>query len=293
MRRTKNSMEMITGKVFVFFFALLLLGCTTPQVKNVEAPPVSPEGRVVPEPIVEPEAVESPVVAPSPAPVFRSPPKPRSGIGRVVIGEGDVKSNVYTHSYRVVNTLKEVKLLKNTITYVLLPDNISAHKNKESKKYKRYTQLLELVQELRKTNLGTPPDSVAAKSDNQFVLFSKESKDETVDVKNYNYELAQKVLDFFKQNYSYSLFSKEGPYLVTVTKDVWTNKEHFTFLYVNMSSFNNSALKEVLESYKDRLITKGNDEIGMFEKLHSTLLSFITNLNDDIHIFQSAFAGEL
>ena len=276
-------------KVLIVIVALLFLGCVSTKVsKSVES------GVSVPavEPVPAPEAMTVPEAQVA-YPEYRNPPKSMGGIGRVVIGVGDEHSNVYSHSYRVLNNLTEVQRLKNTITYVLLPDNLSAQRNKEGKKYKRYSQLLELIQELRRTDLSVPSNSVAAKSDNQFVLFSKDEKEKNVDVKNYNYELAHKVLDFFKRNYSYSLFSKEGPYLVTVTKDVWTDKNDFTFLYVNMSSFNNSALKEVLESYKERLITKGNDEVSMFEKLHATLLSFITNLNDDIHIFQSAFAGEL
>jgi len=288
-------------KIFIVVFALLLWGCTASQ-KSVKEP-VSPDSNGAPnqtypapivtsEPVFAPEPISVPVEA---YPEYRNPPKTSGmgGLGRVVIGKGDAQSNVYSHSYRVLNSLDEVKRLKNTITYVILPDNISMQRNSESKKYKRYSTLLELIQELRKTDLSVPTDSVAAQSDNQFVLFSNDVKEKNVDVKNYNYELAHKVLDFFKQNYSYSLFSKEGPYLVTVTKDIWTNKRDFTFLYVNMSRFNNSALNEVLESYKERLINKGNDEVSMFERLHSSLLSFITNLNDDIHIFQSAFAGEL
>jgi len=277
-------------KVLVLVVSLLFFGCV-----STEIPKSSESGIYTPasEPVPAPEAMVIPEAQVA-YPEYRNPPKSgMGGIGRVVIGGGDIHSNVYSHSYRVLNSLTEVQRLKNTITYVILPDNISAQRNGTSKKYKRYSQLLELIQELRKTDLSVPTDSIEAKSDNQFVLFSKDEKEKNVDVKNYNYELAHKVLDFFKKNYSYSLFSKEGPYLVTVTKDVWTDKNDFTFLYVNMSSFNNSALKEVLESYKERLITKGNDEVSMFEKLHATLLSFITNLNDDIHIFQSAFAGEL
>ena len=288
----------IIGKISLLVLVLLFVGCTQTYAPTSSGAAPSPE---LSDAIASNYPIDAPVASdpysPEAAAVIALPePKAvptRRGIGRVVVGEGDAYSNVYSHSYRVLNNLNEVKQLKNTITYVLLPDNISAQTNKEGKKYKRYTQLLELIQELRKTDLSVPTDSIAAKSDNQFVLFSTQDREKTVDVKNYNYELAQKVLDLFKQKYSYSLFSKEGPYLVTVTKNIWNEKEDFTFLYVNMSSFNNSALKEVLESYKDRLITKGNDEIGMFERLHSTLLSFITNLNDDIHIFQSAFAGEL
>jgi hypothetical protein len=274
----------MTKNVLIVVFAVLFLGCSVSQKSVKEA--VSPTASY-------PAMPASVVAEPQAYPTHRSPPKASAGIGRVVIGEGDAQSNVYSHSYRVLNNLTDVQRLKNTVTYVLLPNNISEHSNKESKKYKRYTQLLELIQELRKTDLSTAPDSVAAKSDNQFVLFSNEEKEKNVDVKNYNYALAHKVLDLFKENYSYSLFSKEGPYLVTVTRNIWTSKSNFTFLYVNMSSFNNSALNEVLASYKERLITKGNDEVSMFERLHSTLLSFLTNLNDDIHIFQSAFAGEL
>ena len=269
-------------KFFIFFIGVAFLGCTTSLPKSNAPVPATPE------PIVAP--------APAPAPMASPVSLPRKVGGlldRIVVGEGDKSTNVYTHSRRVLNTLDEVKALRNTVTYVILPNNISQNTNLNGKKYKRYVQLLELIQELRETDLSTTVDSVSARIDNQFVLFSKDEKSKNVTVKNYNYALAHKVLDFFKENYSYSLFSKEGPYLVTITKDVWTDKENFTFLYVNMSSFNNSAVKEVLESYKERLVLKGNDEIGMFERLHMSLLSFITNLNDDIHIFQSAVAGEL
>jgi len=236
------------------------------------------------------------IEAPAPAPmVLRAPPKPTTSatLGRGVIGEGSSSMNVYTHSYRVLKSLDEVKSLKNTVTYVLLPDNLSKDNNKEAKEYRRYAKLLGLIQQLRKTDLSTPADSVAAKSDNQFILFSTSKKEEQVTVKNYDYQLSNRVLNLFKELYSYSLFSKEGPYLVTVTKDIWNRPNNLTFLYVNLTNFNDSALKEIVEKYKERLINKGDSEITMFEKFHASLLSFLTNLNDDIRIFQSAVAGDI
>jgi hypothetical protein len=67
----------------------------------------------------------------------------------------------------------------------------------------------------------------------------------------------------------------------------------FSFLYINLSRFNNSAIREAIESYKERLVDKGNSDIERLEGWRYALLATLTNFNDDIHIVRAAMAGEL
>ena len=122
------------------------------------------------------------------------------------------------------------------------------------------------------------------------MLFSN-VEEKLVTPRNYNHALSNKVLKFFRKKYAHSLFREDGPYLITTIKNVWDEKEDFSFLYVNLSKFNKSAVDEIIGSYKERLIKSGIDEVTTFEKWHASLLAFVTNFSSDIHIFQTAVAS--
>lgn len=61
----------------------------------------------------------------------------------------EVTTGIKSHSYQTINSIDELKNLKNTVTYVLFPRNLVGQ-NKKTKKYKRYAKILELIQELKK-----------------------------------------------------------------------------------------------------------------------------------------------
>lgn len=230
---------------------------------------------------------------------LESLPKTASRIGnekitKIVVGEGgDISINVRSHSYNVVHTADELKALENTLTYVLLPRNLSGHSNQNTDIYKRYVQVLELIQELKKVDTTLDANSSQRLRENEFILFQNKEVVGNVTVENYNYALAHKVLDFFNEKYPQATFAQDGPYLITTAKNVLKESEAFSFLYVNMSTFNNSSVKEVLESYKQRLIDRGNSDVSILESWRLILLSALTNFNADIHIFQTAVTGEL
>ena len=255
---------------------------------------------------------KSPVTIPPPMPSasiekeeteYYAPEEPlsmsRSGndkFSKVTVGEesGDAVINIRKHTYGVVSSQEELEALEHTMTFVLLPRNLSGNTNPNRAIYKRYVQVLELIQELREVNTSVNrPKFAMRKHENQFILFSSRKGSRKVTVENYDYALSHKVLDFFQEKYPNGAFDKEGPYLITTAKNVLHESKDFSFLYVNLSSFNNSSVKEVIESYKQRLVNRGNSDVQILEAWKYTLLSALTNLNADIDIVQTAMAGNL
>ena len=224
-----------------------------------------------------------------PAPIVASG---NANLGRVEVGNGSKDAlEVESHSYKVIVSKDELLELPPIKTYVLLPRNLSKVDDKTTALYKRYSTLLSLIQQLNyvEETGDRKVDNRVLAHENVFLLFGK-TKSQKVTVENYNYAISNKILKFFRKNYSASIFREEGPFLITTTKNVRDGMEDFTFLYVNLSKFNKSAIDEIVGAYKERLITRGDDEITTLEKWHSRLLSFVTNFGNDIHIFQTAVA---
>lgn len=177
------------------------------------------------------------------------------------------------------------------MTYILFPRNLIGQ-NKETKKYKRYLKVLELIQEFKKVN-NTNSSTKAKEYENKFILPKiKSLNEEKVTVETYNYELSNEILDFFKEKVTPLFFDKDGPFFITVTKNVFNQEKISSFIYLDLSTFNESAINQVINSYKHRLVDKGNDDIGTLEKWHYNILSAITKFNDNLHLFQVAVAGE-
>lgn len=219
-------------------------------------------------------------------------------IVKVSIGDkkGQKAIKVRSHVYTVVTEEGDLKKLAYTLSYVVLPRNLSGHSNKTTATYKRYAEVLEQVQELRKIHKGNvmvQKSSRFPRTDNHFVLFKHGENEEKVTVDNYNYELSFEVMDFFREKYPNVNLDKDGPYLITTARNVMNGAEDFSFLYINLSSFNNSALKEAIESYKTRLVDRGSSDIERLEGWKYSLLSTLSNFNADIHLVRSAMAGEL
>jgi len=216
-------------------------------------------------------------------------------ITNVSIGEEHKAIDVRSHVYTVIHAKDDLEKLEYTLSYVILPRNLSRHSNKVTAVYQRYAQVLEQIQELRKISKSNVVQKSAPfpRTDNHFVLFKKGEDESKVTIDNYNYELSYKVLDFFQAKYPDVRLDKEGPYIITTARNVMNGVEDFSFLYMNLSSFNNSAVKEAIESYKKRLVDKGNSDIERLEGWKYSLLSALTNFNADIHIVRSAVAGEL
>jgi len=235
-----------------------------------------------------------------PANVEMDPKRSISGndtLIKVSIGDKDSQRDmkVYAHVYTVISKEEDLKKLAYTLSYVILPRNLSGHSDRSSAVYKRYTQVLEQIQELRKINKNqvVRKASPFPRTDNHFVLFKKGQDESRVTIENYNYALSYTVLDFFQAKYPELRLDKEGPYIITTARNVMNGVEEFSFLYMNLSSFNNSAVKEAIESYKNRLVNRGNSDIERLEGWRYSLLSALTNFNADIHIIRSAVAGEL
>ena len=238
-------------------------------------------------------ATASPVTAPAPTPVSTGNDK----ITKVSIGDKDEQKDikVRSHVYTVINKEDDLKKLAYTLSYVLFPKNLSGRSNKITASYKRYVEVLEQIQELRKIDKGNVMVTKSLRfprTDNHFVLFKKGEDESRVTVENYNYELSYKVLDFFQEKYPNVRFDDDGPYIITTASNVMNGAKDFSFLYINLSNFNNSAIREAIESYKKRLVDKGNSDIEKLEGWRYSLLAALTNFNDDIHIVRSAMAGD-
>jgi hypothetical protein len=246
----------------------------------------------MPKNVDDTSAVEAPAM-PSSVSVERSG---NDVITKVSIGDKDEHKvlKVRSHVYTVIHKEEDLKKLEHTLSYLLFPRNISGHSSKASAIYKRYVEVLEEIQELRKVNKGNivEKSSPFPRIDNHFVLFKKGEDESRVSVENYNYELSYKVLDFFKEKYPEGHFDDEGPYIITTARNVMNGAEDFSFLYINLSNFNHSAIREAIESYKKRLVKRGNRDIEMLEGWRYSLLSALVNFNDDIHIVRSAMAGD-
>ena len=218
-------------------------------------------------------------------------------ITKVSVGDKEEHKdiNVRSHVYTVIDVEEDLKKLEHTLSYVVFPKNLSGHSDTSSEVYKRYVQVLEQIQELRKIDKSNVARKSAPfpRTDNHFVLFKKNQEVSSVTIENYNYELSYKVLEFFQAKCTDVHLDEEGPYIITTARNVMNGAENFSFLYMNLSSFNNSAVKEAIESYKNRLVNKGNSDIERLEGWKYSLLSALTNLNADIHIVRSAVAGEL
>ena len=207
----------------------------------------------------------------------------------IYIGNGSIIT-IQKHRYKKINTITQIKKLKNIKTYVLLPHNISFTYTK-SKIYKRYTRALDLVQRLPK--YANNISETEAQKINQFILLAKEKalEDEPLTPKNYNYKLSNQIISIIENNSTLSL-KGEGPFLVTTMGNIMTDK-NITYLSVNLSPFDNSAIDEIINSYKEHLEEKGMDDFTFLEKLKSKVLSIIVKANENIRTVQMAVAGEL
>ena len=274
-----------------YFTAILILGLFSACVQKPSAS--LPQEKYQEDTVVFSSAPESMGMESVPL------PKQVSGnihISRVSSGDVTGTHNVInSHAYTVVSSEDELKELRYTLTYVIIPYDISKQEiGKASKKYKRYKKVLELIQEHQRVEHNISKGDTSQKRKNRFVILSKNSDRKKVDIESYNYKLANRVLDFFRDKYSSRVFNSQGPFLITTTKNILFDKsDKFEFLYLNLSNFNGSAIDQVLGSYKDRLVSDSLDDVGLLEKLHYSLLSFATNFNADMYIIQSAMAGDL
>jgi len=194
------------------------------------------------------------------------------------------------HGYTLIYSLNQLKNFEDTTTYILFPKNLKGE-NKNTKKYKRYSKVLKLIQELNQ--IDEHSKASIKKYTNRFVLTKdKQVKEKKVTVETYNYTLANKIIDLFKDKITPYFFDKEGPFFITVTENIFDKKNKLSFLYLDLSTFNNSAITQVIESYKTRLVEKGDSDIDTLEGWHYHILSALTNFSDNFHLFNFSYAGD-
>lgn len=92
---------------------------------------------------------------------------------------------------------------------------------------------------------------------------------------------------------SHKLLGGDGPYLLTTTQNIFRIRNRREFLFIDLSTFNDSAIKEIIRTYKQHLIDDGNVGFSDFQKFRHKVLSLITNINSNIKTMHKAVAGEL
>ena len=210
---------------------------------------------------------------------------------------------IKSHGYTFISKLDDIKELKNMNTYVFFPDNISSQNNHKSKKYKRYEKVLELLQETPKYDINITSLGNKAKEINRFILMNKKLNEKKITVESYNYDLANRILEIIKKRNDMNevndiffrlefLFSS-GPYLITTTENILNISDPKKYLLLDLSTFNDSAIEEIIRTYKQHLIDDGNVGFSDLQKFRHKVLSLITNINSNIKTMHKAVAGEL
>ena len=212
------------------------------------------------------------------------------GNNNIILGCAGSVIIIQEHKYEIINTIIQIKKLQNMKTYLLLPNNIS-NSDSKSKKYERYKKVLDLILELQQYVENT--SKIKEKKINKFILLAKEKalEDEPITPKNYNYKLSNQIISIIENNSTLS-FKGEGPFLVTTMDNIMTDK-NITYLSVDLSPFDNSAIDEIVNSYKEHLEEKGMDDFTFLEKLKSKVLSIVVKANENIRTVQMAVAGGL
>ena len=228
-----------------------------------------------------------------------------NGIDKIVtqmeIYRGDIV--VKSHGYTFISTIMDIKKLKNMNTYVFLPDNLSSQTNHNSKKYKRYEKVLELIQESPKYDINITSLGTKAKEINRFILMNKKSNKKKITVESYNYDLANRILGIIRKRndtneidnmfFTFKFIFSSGPYLITTTENILDINGSKKYLFLDLSDFNDSAIEEIIRSYKQHLINDGNVDFTSLEKFKHKVLSLITNINSNIKTMHKAVTGEL
>jgi hypothetical protein len=122
---------------------------------------------------------------------------------------------------------------------------------------------------------------------------TNQNQKKKVDIDTYNYNLSVEVIDFFRKRFKKMPFYNDGPFLITTIDRPFDGSEKFTFLYVNLSAFDDSGINEVLKSYKKKLVQKGNSQFTILENMKFKLLSLSMHGHDDIRDVVNIFATKL
>ena len=199
------------------------------------------------------------------------------------------------HSFTLINSIESLNKLKNTRTYVLFPRNLIGY-GKNDENLKRYINVLKIIQALKEVSLSNNhEDDLVPENkiyENKFILFGDKGVNKKLQIEQYNYEISNKVLDILKEKIDSTFFDKDGPFLITTNQNILDKEKGFELLYIDLSGFNNSALEEVINSYKNKLLEDGMSDVQTLEKFRLKLLSVMTNFNHRIHIFSELLAGE-
>ena len=207
-------------------------------------------------------------------------------------------TKIKSNEYLSLNSIEELKNLKGIRTYVLFPKKIySGTSNTET--YKRYSIVLEYIQEeLNKITVqDANEDSINNQHNiktqkNRFVLFYEKKYDKKLILDNYNYKVSHKVLDIFKDKIKSDIFDNDGPFLITMNENMFDNEKGFEFIYIDLSDFNDSAIKEVINSYRVKLKENGLSDVPTLERFRLICLSLITTFSANIYSFSVLHAKD-
>ena len=167
-------------------------------------------------------------------------------------------------------------------TYVLLNQDLQNDEASE-----RYKLLVSAIQS--STSLHIKNDTTSSET-NMFLLPYQKDK-------SLNTTLSKKMLNIFakvtkSEKLRQLLVSRPGPFMISTPLPLSKLKGNsdIPILYVDMSTVNNTAIKEIVAAYKMKLVIAPISTEEEFKSIRLTILNLILNGNDCISIVKTAYA---
>jgi hypothetical protein len=151
----------------------------------------------------------------------------------------------------------------------------------------RYKLLVSAIQS--STSLHIKNDTTSSET-NMFLLPYQKDK-------SLNTTLSKKMLNIFakvtkSEKLRQLLVSRPGPFMISTPLPLSKLKGNsdIPILYVDMSTVNNTAIKEIVAAYKMKLVIAPISTEEEFKSIRLTILNLILNGNDCISIVKTAYA---
>lgn len=180
-------------------------------------------------------------------------------------------------------------------TYVLHGRIPSGSDPGVDERFLRLSKLIQAIRETTHTAAGLA-EYVAKADTNLFVIpMAVQTTDGS---ESYDYVMAKSLLLRFSTTYglrddvSGRLRYYTGPFLVTIPEPLSdVRNKYVPLLFIDLSTTNPDAMREVVAAYKRRLEARGVTTVERFRPLALSLLNLIMNFNDNLVLVEQALAS--
>lgn len=181
-------------------------------------------------------------------------------------------------------------------TYVLFGRKLKRGANISATTLERYERLLQAI---HLSTLSKPESGDIEKEETNIFLIPTVAETEEPSRHNYNSIVSLRYLSLSgsltrksDSGLADKLIAGEGPFLISTPQPLGEmQKTEVELLYADLSSTNPAAMDEIVGAYKQR-IGKDVQTIERFKSLRLAVLDLILDVDDNIKIVQTAFAGE-